>query len=530
MHLVSSCFFQEIAQSILQDETVIDLYHKKINTISEIPYISKNIKIGLKINRQIFKSYLLYKQNKSNELHIWSQVEEFYLKNYERIEYFREKLFVIDEIIELRQQFADLEIKNFNSDEVENKFSLYFSNSDVKAALEQYFKNLSFNAIKEKMINDTISLEEIAIPAKLIIAEEINKNKIIDKISSEDLTISNIKFFFEKSFCKICYVNFLSLELFSDKIKLEKFIDVFRKKRYQELLPFYIEYKDDLVSILNDDLLCIKNYNRRKTRKDIAHCNDSKEFTAVEYLITKLFLDYLTIKYISKINNATLQLRPNHMFTNGPIGLFSDIKLDNKILRWVIQECVTTKKEKTIFHNSRIGKQLSNDIYEYEISEQTSIYKTGSRVDFVNFSIDGSSYEKISKELISFNLPGRQISWQLKGIIKYGESSISNKRNRRILYELTHLLFRTETERNVSALITNAMFFELLEVDAVGLNDLSERLPIALKSDQLNKHGAVSASRWLVNYLWGNNGEQRPYLSKKHTYDLEMVMKLQLFS
>ena len=63
------------------------------------------------------------------------------------------------------------------------------------------------------------------------------------------------------------------------------------------------------------------------------------------------------------------------------------------------------------------------------------------------------------------------------------------------MYELTHLLFRTETERNVSALITNAMFFELLEVDAVGLNDLSERLPIALKSDQLNKHGAVSASR-----------------------------------
>ena len=276
------------------------------------------------------------------------------------------------------------------------------------------------------------------------------------------------------------------------------------KNFHPELTELYLHYIEDIGSILSNDEIQFFE----------------KDFSEIDYLQTKLYIDYLTINHNSKINKIIQQLRSNTSFVDGPKTFLINLKLDYRISRSIIKECGILRSMKKIVHTNKIGKKIMDGIYEFQIYEVSTIYSTGAKSDLIFFNNGESSYRDISAKIDSWNLEKFQLAHQIKQIFKPGICSFEDPKSE-YLYQLTYLLFHCEVERNRSALLTNVLFIELLaDDDNYVIKDLYLRLPMALAKDSAHKKpGAVSSSRALINYLGGRNDETFSYLTKKQIYD-----------
>jgi len=93
----------------------------------------------------------------------------------------------------------------------------------------------------------------------------------------------------------------------------------------------------------------------------------------------------------------------------------------------------------------------------------------------------------------------------IQGNVYFKNNPDISHENKVYLYKLADLLFNLETERNVSAFLTNTMFFDLLEQGKYTIRDLPDKLPMAMS-------GAVDASRSIQSQL---------PLKKYHKFDFK---------
>lgn len=211
-----------------------------------------------------------------------------------------------------------------------------------------------------------------------------------------------------------------------------------------------------------------------------------------------MFLIEIINSHNSEINRELLRHRPSELFN----GDFSDnlvkFLLEHRILRSKIKEQGIKHENRDITHN----KYLPLD----QTDEKVSIYATGARSD-QRFLRSGDSYEEISEKIITIGIRQVTLKECFVAIINGNKDFLYNldilNDNQVYLYKLADLLFNLETERNISAFITNAMFFDLVSSGVYSIIDLPNKLPMAIS-------GAVDISRYANEYS---------DLIKRHKFD-----------
>ena len=198
---------------------------------------------------------------------------------------------------------------------------------------------------------------------------------------------------------------------------------------------------------------------------------------------TNFALEIINLKN-AEINSELIKYRPKQVFAEDFSSNLVDFLLDHRILRSKIKEVGINHEERDITHN----KYLPVD----QTDEKIKIYTTGARAD-LRFLQGSDSYQEIAKKLESSGIESKLLKTYIIQIIQ-GNVYFKNNQdishdNKVYLYKLADLLFNLETERNVSAFLTNAMFFDLLERGVYTIKDLEDKLPMAMG-------GAVDASRF----------------------------------
>lgn len=175
----------------------------------------------------------------------------------------------------------------------------------------------------------------------------------------------------------------------------------------------------------------------------------------------------------------------------------------------------------------KVGTSIDKDsccLGKLQIDEVNKLYRSGARSVMVYGSTGrlGGKYEELLpdiKELAS--------KIDLKSCVKsilIGKASQNNSWNdltsqeQHYLYDLTFLLFCCETTRNVSAFLTNAMFFDLLSVGYYKIEQFPMHLPIAMEK-------AVSTSIKSNDILKPKYGETDGMLSSVLYYDFRLKTK-----
>lgn len=202
----------------------------------------------------------------------------------------------------------------------------------------------------------------------------------------------------------------------------------------------------------------------------------------------------------AEINSELIKYRPKQVFAEDFSSNLVDFLLDHRILRSKIKEVGIKQEERDVTHN----KYLPLD----QTDEKLKIYPTGARAD-LRFLHGSDSYQEIAKKLESSGIESRLLKTYMIQIIQgttdFKNNEVISYDNKVYLYKLADLLFNLETERNVSAFLTNAMFFDLLEQGKYTIRDLPNKLPMAMD-------GAVDASRF--------NQKTLP-LKKYHKFDFK---------
>ena len=81
-------------------------------------------------------------------------------------------------------------------------------------------------------------------------------------------------------------------------------------------------------------------------------------------------------------------------------------------------------------------------------------------------------------------------------------------------------MFHCEPERYISAFLTGAMFFDLLDGEKCRISYLPSKFPMAIsKSEIESTGGAVAGARYVLDILGGIYGEEDLYLSSRQFYD-----------
>jgi hypothetical protein len=185
---------------------------------------------------------------------------------------------------------------------------------------------------------------------------------------------------------------------------------------------------------------------------------------------------------------------------------FVGFKLDHRIIKLKLKINGVLEKQETI-HSARTIKNTT-----VNVQTKLTINSSGTREDYKFLPNDQGSYESVAMELSKFK--GISIGNNLKNILQSKELNDCNLSQTLYLYRLADLLFNCEGERNISAFLTNVMFFELIEQGVYQIQDLPNRLPMAMK-------GAIQASRYTLDMLGGKYGEEgiENYLTKRQHFD-----------
>lgn len=185
---------------------------------------------------------------------------------------------------------------------------------------------------------------------------------------------------------------------------------------------------------------------------------------------------------------------------------FVGFKLDHRIIKAKLKTNGILEKQETI-HSARTIKNTT-----VNVQTELTINSSGTREDYKFLPNDQGSYDSVAIALGKFN--GISIGNSLKNILQSQKLNDCNLSQKLYLYRLADLLFNCEGERNVSAFLTNVMFFELVELGIYNIKNLPNMLPMAMK-------GAIQASRYTLDMLGGKYGEEgsENYLIKRQHFD-----------
>ncbi|XP_065646318.1 uncharacterized protein LOC136076794 [Hydra vulgaris] len=130
---------------------------------------------------------------------------------------------------------------------------------------------------------------------------------------------------------------------------------------------------------------------------------------------------------------------------------------------------------------------------------QELLFSTKRTEKVINFS----TYTSIQKALEKTELGAAEIVSKLQNIIKgkLNNEDIDSDRLKTLL-EISYLLFSCESNRNPSALISNAMFLELVKEGKYKISDMATKLPMAIQ-------GAIDVGRYYHEQYERSYGKAR---------------------
>ena len=264
---------------------------------------------------------------------------------------------------------------------------------------------------------------------------------------------------------------------------------------------------------------------------------EKREFNqkiSTEKLIVSIFYLYDLLKDIMQEEfneniEALVNSRPKILIDDKAqndkmIQYFANFMIDHWIMkRKIIQIKIKNHRDETL--GLRIGVGSGKN----RLLTTNSITINGARSDFYHIPIKNnlSSYKSIiNDELILAPNSAKKLNFFVQRIVKREKISklefseiLANPDDDYFFYCFIDLLFRCEPERYLSAFLTHAMFFELIECERYQMTDLPDKLPLAITKDNTCKMGAVSGSRYVRNILGAKYEADASYLSYKQFYD-----------
>jgi hypothetical protein len=226
-------------------------------------------------------------------------------------------------------------------------------------------------------------------------------------------------------------------------------------------------------------------------------------------------------EYITKHYIINAELR-NHLseqtFHENFYEHAAAVKLYEKVARHAEKIVALQGISDVLPHNTKLATNAGT-------VSSTKLYGTGSRADYVELPLKGqsSAYKALVGDSPSNTgeLEGRVYSSNLAKAIFHNQVVGGGNWKSGFLYRFTDLLFNCEPARGVSAYLTNAIFFELVDAGIYKIHELPDRLPVAIKTDKnLNQSGgAVDAYRELHDILGGTYGGTSEFLTTRNYYD-----------
>lgn len=318
---------------------------------------------------------------------------------------------------------------------------------------------------------------------------------VFAKLREEDAFLSNLKKIYEK------YTTLSSpLDLTNDLIILYKAL-VEKWDDYKSFAAYFGvtktgsrgNFTKELKKYISKDTLkiLIQAHESNEFRKELVgniteqtkyflKKSHEKESTSIKFLLAEYAIPSLQFFVKSEDNNAVeflAAIRAYHKFMRGIIKNSLMQQENFKIKSWPI----ITKVGTSIYANSDF-KALGT----LSISEKDEIYNTGSRSSKIygmTSKLSGS-YNTLKVDIENLNNKA-SLPECFKAILRGNEKGCLNwdkysHEEQHYLYDLTFLLFGCEVTRNVSALISNPMFFDLVKVKYYSIDDLDGKLPMAM--------------------------------------------------
>ena len=479
--LASSGFLIEVAQSMINNPYSKKIYKNKKEELSkELNVIQKK---GSIIDKY-FPSMVLYQRNtKTKEI----------VQNFEKV--YKETI-----ATSLKVKLKDLEQTRIQYNNTVEEY--------IASISRIYSGNVSHNDITQSVISKLIE-ERIIKKQKFMDTDvqekELEKQKkIIKKITN------NLK---ESDLTRFSIVQKYGIDLNRDKIleKLEttkaKLLGRPTEKISSQKIQAYIQSAiqdlpiDDFISFICDTEVYQKpNSSQEQQEKELIVC-----YIKTGTLIPMLLKAFNTNTYLNEHYPINIELR-NHLskqtFKEDFREHIADKMLDHRIIRHS-QKVVAMDQVTDVINHSTTLKSGAKTYTNIKITQN------GIRLDFIDLPIQGisSAYEALVKEL-SNKLYSSDI---IKKII-HNQYIVDGNQQQGFLYRLTDLLFNCEPARAVSAYLTNAMFFELVDAEIYKIGDLPFKLPMAMKK-------AVSASRYIYDQLGGTYGGAKNLLTTRQYYD-----------
>ena len=528
---VSSSILINISQSILESSYVQynglkEAIHKKIvNDIENINYVDK----FTDWKKYIPGLHLFYHSNR-NERTLEKHFNEYFNKYSDEIQ-----KYITQELIELfslrsayhKNQQKHLEnIKQFLKDSEDHECEedtiqiLGFENEDeLKSALvnKVHTEYFSKNATYKEVENIIFGYNESD--------QKINKEKIKPLAIFKDLLSKQIPHVISSS--EIMAV-----------ILENKFIDRFYRENISEtiIIDNYVDnllnpvIKKQKTSLETDEedqsSKFVKQPSKyidfpKKTIKN--YIKAEGEYTGIYSVKLVLENEESNIREINsknKIIGSKLKtLLSKKAFQEDFQEHIAYALIDQKIIRNELKISGISKIKDTILYSKDLPSGINNAIGSTDISIN------GTKTDYRYLPLiqDSSAYIALTNELKQHlnNIQEKSLIKIFQQIIRGKEVDYTNIDSKDFIYRFTDLLFNCETERNVSAFLTNAMFIELVSAGMYSIDDLPNRLPMTIKKDEdkTTGPGAVAGARHMLDLLGGKYGIPAKYLIKRQYYD-----------
>lgn len=455
-------FLYHMGQKIILS---VDTQYKFLKS-SKRKGLINDLNIAENIDKNLMSNYLELKQKKSQDYRSDKEmISKTELIKSDLITDFKkqikeQKIFLKNMFLSFKQRFIEFILENKYGYEFKIMFGL-------ENNLEEKTDFLIYNFTKfEYFENNALNSDKKIFVWNLINQKKFENNYFISKVNFEKSKHLN------KS--EILSELFISLWKYysNERNLLEIYKDFYQINLIQEIkLPKYLKTLD------LETLKTIKNY---------FSCEDQDD----NYWLNDCILDFINLKN-SEINLRLIDERPETLFSQDFASNIVYNRLEHRIIRSILKEN-GLKQHKSFFTYDKIlpiGK--TNELLE--------IYPNGTRNDF-KYIENPDSYKNYQKRLSKFD--SKQLKKYLKQILQ-GKTEFSDDENlsnddKIFLFRFTDLLFNLEVERNVSALLSIPMFFDLLEKEYYNIYDLVEKLPSAIKH-------AVDISRYFKQKIGYKN-------------------------
>ncbi len=525
---ISSSILMNISQSMLEssyvqyNELKKEIHKKIVSDIEGITYTDKFT--GWK---KYIPGLYLFSGKVRNQEELKDQLAEYFNKYSKEIEtYIKEELRELSDLRHAyyRDQRKHLkDIKQFLQNDEDHECDkdtiqiLGFKNKDeLKNALVnkiriKYFKNITFEEVENVVFgynesDKKINKEKIK---PLVIFKDLLDKKIPHVTSSSEimeiiLDSGFISEFYSNGLSKTQKIdndidNILHPSVKKQKLALEEegeYSDKLSTKESKynfskEIIKDYIKAEDEYIGIYSVKLIL------ENEESNIKEINDRNK------IIGSKLKSFLSKKAFQEDFH-------NHV---------AESLIDQKIVRNELKKSGISKIKDTMLYNKELLSGVNNAIGSTEISIN------GTKTDYRYLPLiqDSSAYIALTNELKQHlnNIQEKSLIKIFRQIIRGKEVDYTNIDSKDFIYRFTDLLFNCETERNVSAFLTNAMFMELVTAGVYTIDDLPNRLPMAIKKDEdkTSGPGAVAGARYMLDLLGGKYGIPAKYLIKRQYYD-----------